>query len=212
MRPAGGPDGLVIRELAVSARSPAAERVRAFRARRRQGIVIARVRFGPEAIADLIRLGWLNDAHRGDNDALTQALGDLIKQATTMRVTKSAGSEGVCYAPLRATDGTIATEIGINAQLSSSLGPPGEHAGTRGLDLQNGATEIVEDNPPGAKPSAALIEPYEIDPIELWVPRLDLFTQARIWAPEWGPRPGQVDCAAPEQLLEDFGIWPSGLA
>jgi hypothetical protein len=192
--------------------SPAAERMRAFRARRRQGIVIARVRIAPETIANLIRLGWLDAADRGDNAAVTQALSDLIEQTIAMRVTRSTGSEGVCYAPLRATDGTIATEIGINAQLSSSLGPPGEHAGTRGLDLQNGATEIVEDNPPGAKPSAALIEPYEIDPIELWVPRLDLFTRARIWAPEWGPRPGQVDCAAPEQLLEDFGIWPSGLA
>jgi hypothetical protein len=47
--------------------------MRASRARRQQGIVIARVRVGPEVIADLIRLGWLNAADRDDNDAVMHA-------------------------------------------------------------------------------------------------------------------------------------------
>jgi hypothetical protein len=124
MRPAdGGPDGLVIRELAVSARSPAAERMRAFRARRRQGIVIARVRIGPEAIADLVRLGWLDDAHCGDSDTVTQGLSDLIEQTMAMRVTKSAGWEAL--AQLRATDRPVATEVDVRARLSSNRGPFG---------------------------------------------------------------------------------------
>ena len=28
----------------------------------------------------------------------------------------------------------------------------------------------------------------------------------------WGPRPSQVGCAAPKQLLDEYGIRPSGLA
>ena len=54
----------------MAAPSPAALRMRRTRERRRQGIVIVRVRVGPEAIADLIRLGWLDAADRGDEGVL----------------------------------------------------------------------------------------------------------------------------------------------
>lgn len=43
-------------------------------------------------------------------------------------------------------------------------------------------------------------------PLRLWGPRLDLYQRGKMWLPEWGPRPGQAGCAAPERLLEERGI------
>jgi hypothetical protein len=200
-------------EPAASAPSAAAARMRRSRERRREGDVIVSLEVGPNEISNLVALGWLTASDPTDKHALSRALVDLIEQAMAMRVTKSTRSEGVCYRQLRATEGTIATEVDLIAQqLSSSFEPPGKHTGTKGLGLQRGATEIAENTAPGAQPSAELIEPYEIDPVELWVPRLDLYTRAGIWAPQWGPRPGQVDCVAPEWLLNEYSIRPSGLA
>jgi hypothetical protein len=206
------------RELTVPAPSPSSIRMRRSRKRRRQGEVIVSLPLGPDVTADLVELCWLAAPDRTDKHALSRAIVDLIEQAMTLRVTRSTGSEGVCYTELRATDRTIATETDLIAQqLSSSLGPPSKHAGLQraerdeALGVAGGETEIVEDEPQGAQPWAERMRPYEIDPIELWVPRLDLFTRAGMWVPEWGPRPGQIGCAAPEQLLEDYGIRPPGL-
>jgi hypothetical protein len=69
----------------------------------------------------------------------------------------------------------------------------------------DGAAEIVEDKPPRT-------QPYEIDPVRLWAPRLDLYTRVRMWMNEWGPRPDQIGCQAPEWLLDYYGLRPSGLA
>jgi hypothetical protein len=140
-----------------------------------------------------------------------------------MRVPKSTRSEGVWYAQLRTTDRTIANEIEVSAEPSSSLGPLGEHAGTRGLGLQRaergealgaagGPTEIVEDDPQGIQPTAKPPQPFEVDPGELWGPRLSLYLRRKLWMPEWGERPGQIGCAAPEWLLNEYDIRPSGLA
>jgi len=72
------------------------------------------------------------------------------------------------------------------------------------LATADGVPEIVEDQPSAAKP-------FMVDPVEMWTPRLDLYARARMWVPEWGPRPGQVGCSAPEELLEAYGIRPPGL-
>jgi hypothetical protein len=71
------------------------------------------------------------------------------------------------------------------------------------LATADGALEIVEDQYSTAKP---LTQPFLVDPVEMWTPRLDLYARARMWMPEWGPRPGQVGCSAPEELLEAYGI------
>ena len=75
-----------------------------------------------------------------------------------------------------------------------------------------GASEIVEDQPPMRRPWAEPKRPFAMDPAELWAPRLDLYLRRKMWMPGWGPRPGQVGCAAPKQLLDEYGIRPSGLA
>jgi hypothetical protein len=210
-------------EPAASAPSAAAARMRRSRDRRRQGDVIVSLEVRPNEISNLVALGWIVAPDRADKDALSRALVDLIEQAMAMRVTKSTGSEGACYAPLRATDGTIETEVDVSARLSSNLGPPGEHAGTRGLDLQRvkrgealgaagGPTEIVADEPQGIQPTAKPPRPFEVDPGELWGPRLSLYLRRKLWMPEWGARPGQMGCAAPEWLLNEYSIRPSGLA
>jgi hypothetical protein len=68
----------------------------------------------------------------------------------------------------------------------------------------DGAAEIVEDKPPGTRS-------YEIDPVRLWAPRLDLYTRVRMWMNEWGPRPDRIGCQAPESLLDYYGLRPSGV-
>jgi hypothetical protein len=191
--------------------------------RRRLGGVIVSLEVGPHVIADLVRWGWLDAADRGDSAAVTQALVDLIEQAMAMRVTKLTRSEGVCCAQLRATDGTIATEIEVSAEPSSSLGPLGEYAGSQGRSHQRaerdealgavgGPAEIVEDEPQGVEPTGEPPRPFEVDPGELWGPRLSLYLRRKLWMPDWGARPGQIGCAAPEWLLNEYGIRPSGLA
>jgi hypothetical protein len=91
----------------------------------------------------------------------------------------------------------------------------------------DGVAEIVEDKPLEAQPcdridipaiaieqaevssldpvwpnrSAEPTQPFEVDPVHLWVPRLTLWQRSRIWAPEWGRRPDQDGCLAPDYLL-----------
>ena len=79
--------------------SSAALRMRRSRDRRRQGDVIVSIDIGPKVTADLVGLGWLPAPDRGDKDALTRALIDLIERAIRARVTPSTGSEEgkVCF-------------------------------------------------------------------------------------------------------------------
>jgi hypothetical protein len=209
--------GSMKRELAASAPSAAAERMRASRARRRQGDVLVSLEVGPSEISNLVALGWLAAPDRTDKQALSRAIVDLVEQAMALHVTRSTGSDTL--SPSHATVGAVATEVDVSARLSSNRGPRGEDPSTRGLGLQRpghgetlgaaeAAAEIVHDKSQEAQPWT---EPYD-DLVRVWGQRIDLYVRARLWAPEWGPRPGQVDCVAPQQLLEDFGIWPSGLA
>jgi len=83
----------------MTAPSPAAVRMRRTRERRRQGDVIVSLEVGPKMTADLVGLGWLPAPDRGDKDAVTRALIDLIERAIRTRVIPSTGSEEgkVCF-------------------------------------------------------------------------------------------------------------------
>ena len=62
------------------------------------------------------------------------------------------------------------------------------------------AAEIVEDKPSEAQRRAELAPPFD-DSAWLWDRRLNLWHRWRRWAPEWGPRPDQDGCMAPDYLL-----------
>jgi hypothetical protein len=221
----------------MGAPSPAALRMRRSRERRRQGDVMVRLEVGPSATAHLVALGWLPAPDRVDKDTLARALVGLINRAIAMRVTQSAGSEGVCFTPLRVTPGPTAIRLDGSAGLSPNVGTPFERDGPHGLGLgrvqpgevlgaADGVAEIVEDKrtqaqpcdrvntpdiavehelsrlePSEAQPWAEPTQPFEVDPAWLWAPRLTLWQRWRIWAPEWGPRPDQDGCLAPDYLL-----------
>jgi hypothetical protein len=51
--------------------------------------------------------------------------------------------------------------------------------------------ELAEDDEP----------PPEPDEEDLWRRRLDMWHENRIWAPGWGPRPGQEGCRVPYEML-----------
>ena len=175
--------------------------MRKSRERRRQGDVIVSLKVGSSEISDLVALGWMPATGPADTDALCGPLIELIKQAIALRVTPSTTpSDGTHFAP------SCATVTGCDEALSPGLGTsaePGEVLGSN-----EGAIEIVEDQPAVHRPRAEPTRPFEIDPVELWAPRLDLYLQRKMWMPGWGPRPGQLGCAAPEWLLDG----PSGLA
>jgi len=52
------------------------------------------------------------------------------------------------------------------------------------------AGEIVEDKPSGAQPGPEPTQPFEVDPVHFWGPRLSLWLSRRIWAPGWGAAAG----------------------
>jgi hypothetical protein len=63
------------------------------------------------------------------------------------------------------------------------------------------AAELSDLNPPGAQPGTEPTQPFEVDPARLWGPRLSLYRRWRMWMSEWGPRPDQDGCLAPDYLL-----------
>jgi hypothetical protein len=69
-----------------------AERMRRSRERRRQGDRVVNLEVGSGAIADLVALGWLSVAGRGDEDALNQALSKLVERAIELRITSALGA------------------------------------------------------------------------------------------------------------------------
>jgi len=222
----------------MTASSPGALRMRRSRERRRQGDVMVTVRVGPNMTANLANLGWLPAPDRVDKDTIARALAGLIDHAITMRVTPSAGIEGVRVAPLRVTPEPIAVGLDESAGLSPKLRKPFELGGRHVLELgraQPGEVlreadvlaDIVEDKPAEARPcdrvdtrdidveqaelsrleaseaqpSAEPTQPFEVGPAWLWGQRLTLWQRWRMWVPEWGPRPGQEGCLAPDYLL-----------
>jgi hypothetical protein len=198
-----------------TAPSPGALRMRISRDRRRQGDVIAKLEIGPNITADLVALGWLLAPDRVDRDALASALVGLIDRAIEVRVTPSMmESESIRFTPLRVTAGPIAIGSDENARQSPKPGMLAERVGPQELlglgDVEpdevlaaaDGAAEIVEDKPPEAQPcDTASHQPFEVDPVRLWGPRLSLWLSRRMWMSAWGPRPDQDGCQAPSHLL-----------
>ena len=85
--------------------------MRRTRERRRQGDVIVSVEVGPKVTADLVELGWLPAPDRGDKDALTRALIDLIERALEVRVGPALGSPGKISFMLEIQRSTIDTLV-----------------------------------------------------------------------------------------------------
>jgi hypothetical protein len=73
-----------------------------------------------------------------------------------------------------------------------------------GVDTRDSAAEQAELSclePSEAQPWAEPTQPFEVDPVHLWGPRLSLYRDRRMWLPKWGPRPDQDGCLAPDHLL-----------
>jgi hypothetical protein len=95
----------------MTAPSPAAARMRRTRERRRQGDVIVSVEVGPNMTADLTDLGWLPAPDRGDKNAVTRALNELIERAIRVRVTPAPTSQGKVSFMLELQHSTIRTLV-----------------------------------------------------------------------------------------------------
>jgi hypothetical protein len=194
---------------AMTAPSPAALRMRRSRERRRQGDVMVSLKVGPNMTAALVDLGWLPASDRVDKDTIARALAGLIDHAITMRLTPSTGIAGVRVAPLRVTPGPIAIGLDESGGLSPKFRTPFERGGPHELSLGPvqsgevlGGAKIAEEKPSEAQPcDTAPHQLFEVDPVELWGPRLSLWLRRRIWAPGWGPRPDQEGCLVPDYLL-----------
>jgi hypothetical protein len=66
--------------------SPGAERMRRWRTKRRQGLVIVNFDVAPDVIRKLIRLGWLSSTRREDKDAITTTLIELAEKAIELEL------------------------------------------------------------------------------------------------------------------------------
>jgi hypothetical protein len=161
-----------------------AERMRRSRQRRQRGGVIVSLEIGSDQISQLIALGWVTAPDCVGKDALTNAVADFIARGIAMRITRS----------------SLPTLVERDDAWSLGFGPVDP------VEISDSTAEIVEEKPQGTQPS------YAIDPVRLWGPRLELYQRRQMWLPAWGPRPDQVGCAAPGQLLEAHGIRTPGLA
>ena len=184
------------------------------------------VQVGRKMAADLAELGWLTAPDRINRDALTLALAGLIGQAI---VTRLAPSLRITPEPttigLDESDGLSPNlifsveEVGPH-DLGLGLVQSGEALGEADL-----VADIVKDKPAegqvrvDASPIAveraelSYLEPYEAQPLAetpqsfdehaawLWGRRLTLWHRWKIWAPDWGPRPDQDGCLAPDDFL-----------
>ena len=65
------------------------------------------------------------------------------------------------------------------------------------------AAELAEYE---AEDEAIATTPVEVAPERVWEPRLKQWAQFKMWMPEWQGRPGQADCAVPEEILQKFGF------
>ena len=168
-------------------------RMRRSRECRRQGHVKASLEVASGATTDLVALGWLTCPDRVDKDALACATWAY-----------RAGNRCPAVAEPRNS------RRGRRPPATQPWGRP--QRGSR-------CSRIVDDKPPGARPfdevdpappsttspfadtAAEPTQPFEVDSVEFWGPRLDSYQRWRIWAPEWGPRPDQDGCLAPDCLL-----------
>ena len=174
------------------------------------------------ATTDLVALGWLTCPDRVDKDAL--ACATWAYRAGNRDVFDTLDGVGGRLLHTRSRHRGFAHRLKLLRQLPS-LETVAEGGGPQELSLGGGpsevlgAAEIVEDKPPGARPfdevdpappsttspfadtAAEPTQPFEVDSVEFWGPRLDSYQRWRIWAPEWGPRPDQDGCLAPDCLL-----------
>jgi hypothetical protein len=95
----------------MTAPSPAAARMRRSRQRARHGDVIVRLEVGPKVTTDLADHGWLPAPDRGDKEAVTRALTELIERAIRARVTPSTSSQGKVSFMLEIQQSTIRTLV-----------------------------------------------------------------------------------------------------
>ncbi|SRR5216684_2012652 len=119
-----------------------------------------------------------------------------------------------------------------NIQRSNDIRPPGEarifgnvtmHMGdaeetTVSGDIPRSESQIEAVDP--YSPVAMLAELADLAPEggenymppppaldQVWGPRIELFMKKKMWlSPEWGPRPNEAGCQAPEDILVAFGI------
>jgi hypothetical protein len=68
-------------------------------------------------------------------------------------------------------------------------------------DIAAGQAELSRLEPSEAEPWAEPTQPFEVDPVHLWGPRLYWWLRRGMWAPGWGPRPDQDGCLVPDYLL-----------
>jgi hypothetical protein len=85
--------------------------MRRSRDRRRQGDAIVSLELKPKVTADLVGLDWLPAPDRGDKDALTRALINLIERAIEVRVTPALSSQGKASFMLEIQRGTTDTLV-----------------------------------------------------------------------------------------------------
>jgi hypothetical protein len=78
--------------------------------------------------------------------------------------------------------------------------PPVSQGGVQPGEVLD-AAEVVKDKPSGAQPGPEPTQPFEVDPVHFWGPRLSLWLRRRIWMSQWGPRPDQDGCLVPDYLL-----------
>jgi len=169
----------------MKALSLSALRMRKCRERRRQGDVMVTLKVGPNITDGLTELGWLPSAGRLDKGTVALALAGLIDQAITMRVTLSTAIKGGGPgSPLRITPEAIATGLDESSGLLPMPRAPVDAVG------------YSETQPWAEKPQLS-----EIDGSSLWNQRITLWRHRKMWMPEWGPRPDQDGCLAPDYLL-----------
>jgi hypothetical protein len=95
----------------MTAPSPPAVRMRRTRERRRQGDVLVSLEVGPKVTGDLVDLGWLLAPDRGDKNAVTRAMTELIERAIEVRVTPAPDSQGKVSFMLEIRHSTIDTLV-----------------------------------------------------------------------------------------------------
>jgi hypothetical protein len=104
-------------------------------------------------------------------------------------------------AEVRSGNPAACTLLGA-AVSSPPVSPPPRHVRPgEVLGVADGAVEIGEDAPSEAQRWAERTQPFEVASAWLWSRRLALWQRWRRWAPQWGPRPDQDGCLAPDYLL-----------
>ena len=200
-------------------------RMRRSRECRRQGHVKASLEVASGATTDLVALGWLTCPDRVDKDAL--ACATRAYRAGNRDVCNTLGGVGGRLLHTRSRHRGFAHRNRIVSDCPAVAEPRNSRRGRRPPATQpwgrpqrgSRCSRIVDDKPPGARPfdevdsappsttspfadtAVEPTQPFEVDSVEFCGLRLDSYQRWRIWAPDWGPRPDQDGCLAPDCLL-----------